>query len=81
MKSTEKKIKTQINKQTWPESWKEMKGKVGACHGITQKSARGQKNDFSGMEISACTDIFSGDSWDGQACQEEIGLTQDLKQS
>lgn len=43
MKSTEKKIRTQINKQTWPESWKEMKGKVGSCHGITQKSVRTEK--------------------------------------
>lgn len=68
-----KKIKTQINKQTWPESWKEMEEKVGACHGITEKAVREQKNDFSGMDclvgISACRGFFSRVSWDRQVCQ------------
>lgn len=38
-----KKIKTQINKQTWPESRKEMEGKVSVYHGITKKSETERK--------------------------------------
>lgn len=84
MKSTEKKIRTQINKQTWPESWKEMKGKVGSCHGITQKSVRTEKWFFRcelpGGKFSLCRPLFQdGSPRLGKPAKEEIQLTRNSK--